>query len=290
MILVFGSINVDLLVPVPRLPAPGETVLGGDYTLAPGGKGANQALAARRAGAAVTMAGAVGRDGFAAVALELLRQDGVDLSLVREVERPTGCAAIVVGPGGENAIAVSSGANRLVAAAQVPAAMLGPQTTLLCQMEVPTGETEKMIGRARAHGAQVILNLAPASPLDPAVLEEIDVLIANEVEAASFADRPEQLARRLRHAIVVTQGAAGSTACLAAGGRLEISSARIAAVDTTGAGDTFVGVLAAGLDERLDIELALRRASAAAALSCLAFGAQAAIPDRAAIAAAEARL
>src|SRR5213595_3847019 len=102
MILVFGSINADLIVPVPRLPLPGETVLGGDYALLPGGKGANQALAARRAGVAVGMAGAVGNDAFAGLALENLRQEGVDLALVRRVERPTGCALIIVGQGGEN--------------------------------------------------------------------------------------------------------------------------------------------------------------------------------------------
>src|SRR5580765_7226870 len=112
VILVFGSINIDVLVPVPCLPLPGETVLGGDYALLPGGKGANQALAARRAGASVTMAGAVGNDGFAALALENLRRDGVDLALVRRVDRPNGCAAIIVGANGENLIAVAPGANR----------------------------------------------------------------------------------------------------------------------------------------------------------------------------------
>src|SRR5215813_7983048 len=104
MIVIFGSINVDLIVPVPHLPQPGETVLGGDYALLPGGKGANQALAARRAGAEVAMAGAVGEDGFAEAALELLRRDGVHLELVRRLPRPTGCAAIIVGDGGENLI------------------------------------------------------------------------------------------------------------------------------------------------------------------------------------------
>src|SRR5437763_8428660 len=141
MILVFGSINIDLLLPVPRLPAPGETVLGGDYALAPGGKGANQALAARRAGAEVAMAGAVGDDGFAAAALELLQRDGVDLALVRRAGRPTGCAAIMVGADGENLIAVAPGANHAARAADVPDAALGPDTMLVCQMEVPAAET-----------------------------------------------------------------------------------------------------------------------------------------------------
>ena len=132
MILVFGSINVDVTVPVPHLPRPGETVLGGDYALLPGGKGANQALAARRAGGEVALAGAVGRDGFADVALDLLRRDGVGLDLVRVVERPTGCAQIMVGEGGENLIAVASGANGAVAAGQVPDDRFGPGVTLVC--------------------------------------------------------------------------------------------------------------------------------------------------------------
>src|SRR4051794_18719580 len=137
MILVFGSINIDVLVPVPHLPVSGETVLGADYRLLPGGKGANQALAARRAGAAVLLAGAVGEDGFAALALANLRADGVDLDLVRQAGRPTGCAAIMVGEAGENLIAVAPGANADAAAADVPEAVLGPGTTLVCQMEVP---------------------------------------------------------------------------------------------------------------------------------------------------------
>src|SRR5271168_3783845 len=133
MILVFGSINVDLIVPVPNLPRPGETVLGRDYTLLPGGKGANQALAACRAGAAVKMAGAVGNDSFAERALAALDSAGVDLSLVRRVDRPTGVAAIMVGAGGENLIAVAPGANRAVAAASVPASLFGRETILVCQ-------------------------------------------------------------------------------------------------------------------------------------------------------------
>ncbi|MGH7092836.1 MAG: PfkB family carbohydrate kinase, partial [Stellaceae bacterium] len=178
MILVFGSINVDLMVPVERLPGPGETVLGGDYALTPGGKGANQALAARRGGATVAMAGAVGRDAFAAIGLDLLRRAGVDLSLVRETARPTGCAAITVGRGGENQIAVASGANGAVTAAQVPDHLLGPDTILVCQMEVPAAETAALVHRARRRDARILLNLAPAMPLDPSALGDIDLLIA----------------------------------------------------------------------------------------------------------------
>src|SRR5436305_1801236 len=170
MILVFGSINIDLMVPVPELPHPGETVLGGDYQLLPGGKGANQALAACRAGASVTMAGAVGNDGFAAAALELLRRDGVDLGLVRRVERPTGCAAIMVGESGENLIAVAPGANTEAVASAVPDEVLGSGTIVLCQMEVPVAETAALTRRAAARGARIVLNLAPALAIDPGLL------------------------------------------------------------------------------------------------------------------------
>jgi ribokinase len=290
MILVFGSTNIDLLVPVPALPRPGETVLGGDYRLLPGGKGANQALAARRAGAMVRMAGAVGKDAFADAALDLLRRDGVDFRLVRQVEQPTGLAAIMVGARGENLIAVASGANAEATAEIVPDDMLGPETIVLCQMEVPPAANAALIHRAARRGARAILNLAPARPIEPSLLGDVDMLVANETEAATLGDDPAAVARRLRQALVVTRGAAGARAFLADGGRLDIPALAIEAIDTTGAGDTFVGVLTAGLDQGLALEPALRRASAAAGLACLSQGAQTAMPDKAAIDAAVTRL
>ena len=289
MIVVFGSINVDVLVPVPRLPVPGETVLGGDYRVASGGKGANQALAPRRAGAEVFMIGAVGDDAFAAVGLDLLRRDGVDLSLVATVDRPTGCATITVDPGGENQIAVASGANLLARAAQVPDHLLGPETVLVLQREVFGAENAALVGRARARGARIVLSLAPAGPIDPARLEDIDLLIANHGEAVTLGE-PQSIARRLRQALVVTRGAEGAVAFLVDGRVVTVPALPVEPVDTTGAGDTFAGVLAAGLDAGLTLELALRQASAAAALACLALGAQEAMPSRAAIDAAVARL
>ena len=282
MIVVFGSINVDVLVPVPHLPARGETVLGGDYRVAPGGKGANQALAARRAGANVFMAGAVGDDSFAAIGLDLLRRDGVDLSLVATVDRPTGCATITVDAAGENQIAVASGANLRARAGQVPDRLLGPETVLVLQREVPGEENAALIARARARGARIVMSFAPAGPVAPARLDDLDLLIANEGEAAALGE-PQTVARRLRQALVVTRGAEGATAFLTDGGVLTVAALAVEPVDTTGAGDTFAGVLAAGLDAGLALEPALRRASVAAALSCLALGAQEAMPSRAAI-------
>jgi len=289
MIVVFGSINVDVLVPVPHLPAPGETVLGADYRIAPGGKGANQALAARRAGAAVTMAGAVGDDAFATLALDRLRRDRVDLSLIETVDRPTGCATITVDPSGENQIAVASGANLLASAAQVPDRLLRADSVLVLQREVPVNENATLIRRARGRGARILLNLAPAGSIDPARIEHIDILIANASEAAGLG-QPEAVARCLRQALVVTRGAEGATAYLADGSDITVPPLSVEPVDTTGAGDTFVGVLAAGLDGGLALEPALRRASAAAALACLALGAQEAMPGHRAIETAAGRL
>jgi ribokinase len=290
MILTFGSINADFIVRVPKLPQPGETVLGGSYELLPGGKGANQALAARRAGAEVTFAGAVGRDSFAAIALDPLHGEGIDTRLVRDIELPTGCALIMVSAGGENIIAVAPGANMGVRCDWVPEDLLDASTTLVAQLEVPPRETQALISRVRRHRGRCLLNLAPALPIDLALLPEIDLLVANEIEAATLSSNPTGIARRLRQGFVVTRGAVGASAFLADGSRLDLPALAIDPVDTTGAGDTFVGVLAAGLDLGASLPAALRRASAAAGLACLARGAQTAMPRAAAIDAAMAGL
>jgi ribokinase len=300
MLLVFGSINVDLVFRVAALPAPGETVLGDTYGTAPGGKGANQAVAAARAGAAVRMIGRVGRDGFAEVALAALRAAGVDTGGIAGDAAPTGCAAIGVDDHGENQIMVAAGANAHVAAAQVDDALLGPQTTLVLQMEVPVAETAALIGRARRRGARVVLNLAPALPLPKEALRAVDVLVVNAGEAHGLAGRlglpPAEgaalaaaLARALGVTVVLTLGKDGA---LAAGGdgTWQVGALPVTPVDTTGAGDAFVGVLAASLDAGLGVDAALHRASAAAGLACLAPGAQTGLPDRQAIEDALAKL
>jgi ribokinase len=196
----------------------------------------------------------------------------------------------MVGATGENLIAVASGANAAAVAADVPDDLLGRGTILICQMEVPATETAALIRRAAGRGATTVLNLAPAAPIDPDLFGAIDLLVANAGEAAILGDDPARVARRLRRALVVTHGAAGATAFLADGSRLEMPALAIEPVDTTGAGDTFVGVLAAGLDQGITLPVTLRRASAAAGLACLARGAQTAMPDAAAIDAAVARL
>lgn len=290
MILVFGSINIDLVIPVPRLPRAGETQLGSDYALLPGGKGANQALAARRAGSEVALVGAVGRDFFAEKALALLRREKVDLRHLREVDAPTGLATIAVAPSGENVIAVASGANALLRSEDTPNELLREETILLAQMEVPFAESARLIARARERGARVLLNLAPALPIEEALLGAIDLLVANEGEASSLGPDPAAVARRLRQGLVVTRGERGALAFLAGGGRIEVPALAVEPVDTTNCGDVFVGVLAAALDAGLALASALRRASAAAGLAALLRGAQDAAPDAVRIAQAEARL
>ena len=206
MVVVFGSINLDLIFPLAALPAAGETVLAPDIRMEPGGKGANQALAAARDGARVVLVGAVGCDSLAASALALLRTEGVDLSRVSVTARTTGCAAIFVDRQGRNVIGVGSGANLAVRAGQVEDPLLTPDTTLVLQMEVAGEETAALIRRARARGVRILLNLAPAAPIETNTLRMVDLLCLNEVEAAWLAGTlgcpPE--AEGLRAALGVT--------------------------------------------------------------------------------------
>jgi ribokinase len=284
VILVFGSVNLDLIVPVPVLPGPGETVLGEALRLEPGGKGANQAVAAARDGATVAFAGAVGEDDFAAQAFALLRSSGVDLARLATVRGATGAAVICVDPAGRNQIAVAPGANRFARATQIADADLCPGTTLLLQMEVDPGETAALIARARARGTRIVLSLAPPLLLPRPSLAAVDILLVNAGEAEALASAlgvaadPEALRAALGGPdVVVTRGEAGSVAATGAG-LLHQPAFRIEAVDTTAAGDTFAGVLAASLDRGEELPAALRRAAAAAALACTRRGAQASIP------------
>ncbi len=189
MIVVFGSINIDLVTRAERIPGPGETVLGSDYVAIPGGKGANQALAARRAGARVALVGAYGQDGFAEPALALLKADGVELSHSRAAPKPTGAAFIVVDPPGENAIVVASGAKASAEASQLQAFPFGPGDRLLLQREVPIPEVEAAAAFARARGARAMLNAAPAGALSPKLAEALDFLCVNEHVRPSSAPR-----------------------------------------------------------------------------------------------------
>ncbi|MBO1080834.1 PfkB family carbohydrate kinase [Roseomonas haemaphysalidis] len=285
-VLVFGSANADLVFSTPTLPAPGHTVLGDSWQASPGGKGANQATAAARAGAMTSFAGAVGTDALAEVALSGMLAAGVELSRLARTGMATGAAAICVDAGGANQIAVASGANAVVAAAQVEDAALTPDTVLLLQMEVPVAEMALLVDRARARGARIILNLAPPAPVPEAMLRQLDLLIANEHEADWLAGRlgvpPDagSLRAALSIDVVVTRGEQGAE--VATGDGLHHQPAfRTRAVDTTGAGDCWCGTLAAALDGGATLAEAMRRASAAAAIAVGRPGAAAAMPTAA---------
>ena len=292
MIVVFGSFNIDVVMSLERLPGPGETVLGGDYMLVPGGKGANQACAAARAAkgsaATVAMIGKIGADDWGDFALARLSEAGVDLDAVARGRSPTGCALICVDAAGENAISVASGANLETEAAQVPERMLGPGHWLVLQMEVPPEENWRLVERARRRDCKVLLNVAPAASVPEDVLEAVDVLVFNEVEgrmlaecAGLAADDPLDIARRLRdsHGVtaVATLGPAGAAA-FAPGESWRVAALPVAPVDTTGAGDAFVGNLVVALEAEATLPEALRRASVAAGICCETRGTQTSFP------------
>lgn len=287
MIIVFGSINLDLIFALPKIPLAGETVLGASTLIEPGGKGANQAVAAARDGAIALMAGAVGGDALGADALRLLRQAGVNLDRVAQVEGSTGCATIAVDPSGANAIAVGSGANLAAVASQVEPAILGPQATIVLQMEVAPKQTALLIERARAAGARIILNLAPAAALAESSLRMVDVLVVNETEGLWLAEHlacsasAAALHERLGGvAVVLTRGGNGADVATAETTWHEPAHP-VVAIDTTAAGDCFVGVLAHRLDEGVALPDAITWASAAAALCCTRRGSQGSLPTAA---------
>lgn len=291
MIVAFGSINLDLIFQLDRLPVPGQTVLGPSMRMEPGGKGANQAVAAARDGAVVVFAGAVGRDPLAGPALALIAEAGIELSRVARVETATGCASICVDRDGRKLIAVGSGANRAACAAQIENALLSPTTTVLLQMETDPAETASLIHRARIGGARIVLNLAPFVPLDLAALRAVDVLVVNEDEAAELAELlgvpagAAALHGALGVAVVRTLGGAGLDAC-SDGAVYRLPASAVEVVDTTAAGDCFTGVLAAALDRGASLAAALGRATVAAGLCCTRAGTQGSLPYRADIDAA----
>lgn len=290
MIVVFGSINVDFVTRVSVIPKPGETVLGPGYDVIPGGKGANQALAARRAGASVALVGAVGHDPFATIGLGLLDHDGVDLSRVARVDAPTGAAFITVDAKGENAITVASGANAAANAHSLEQIAFSEKDILLMQREVPEQEQIAAAKRAKRDGARVILNVAPSGAIAADLAALVDVLIMNEHEAADVAtglglapDTAEGHARAIAQTCklttIVTLGADGAIGWTD-GVRRHIPAFPITVVDTTAAGDAFCGAFAAALDQGFGFTSALARGVAAGSLACTKAGAQPSLPFR----------
>ena len=286
-IVVLGSLNLDLVVTVPHLPHPGETVLGDGLASYPGGKGANQAVAAARLGGQVAMIGRVGNDSFGAGLIENLDRNGVDSSGVdRDPAAPTGAALIYVEAGGQNMIAVAPGANGTVGPmdAQRAVSRLVAGDVLVLQLEIPITVIEHAAVVARRAGAFVLLNAAPAQRLEPGLLSQLDALVVNEREAGVLVDQetsPEAAASALRargaRTAIVTLGPAGSVFCDDTGVH-RVEPFPVKSIDATGAGDAFMGALAVGIARRLETEAAVRFGNAAGAAATSSVGAQAALP------------
>ncbi|MFD7873403.1 ribokinase [Streptomyces sp. NPDC059766] len=285
-IVVLGSTNMDLVAYVEKAPQRGETVTGREFRTIPGGKGANQAIAAARAGAGVAMIGAVGNDSFGTRLRSTLEDSGVDTGLLRTAEGPSGTAHIVVDDEGGNAIVVVPGANGTVDRL-TPADdhLLASADTLLLQLEIPLRAVVAGARAARAHGVRTVLTPAPAQPLPPDLLAAVDLLVPNEHEAAALTGRtdPREAALALLDQVpevVVTLGATGSLYAARGAEPLTVPAPRVTAVDSTGAGDTFVGALAVALGEGRPVREALAWAATAAALSVQREGASASMPYR----------
>lgn len=298
MIVVFGSINVDLLFAVERLPNPGETVLCPGFETAAGGKGLNQAVAASKAQApgapTVAMIGCLGEDGFADVALSALKTASVSTEHIVTRKEPTGCAAILVDANGENQITVASGANHSVRADQVPDSLLGTETLVLMQMEIPPAQNWSLMARIKRAGGRALLNFAPATDADISQLSNLDVLILNEIEAAMLAgqaglatETPVNSGRALAGHFgidcVISLGREGAAAFAGSGQAWRIGTLAIEPVDTVGAGDSFTGAFAVAIDQGKSLPDALHRASVGGALACLSRGAAPSMPTADAI-------
>jgi len=290
---VIGSLNMDLRVQTPRLPAPGETLLGTGFSTDSGGKGANQAVAAARMGAAVAMLGRVGRDAHGAALTQALRADRIDTSAVGEdTGAPTGTAIIVLMPDGENSIIVIPGANGAIRPEHIEAARhrIASSALLICQLEIPVDAVSAAIRIAAENGTPVLLNPAPACPLERDLLSSVDFLVPNEIEAAQMSgievtdvDSAVAAAEKFHDMgtrnVVITMGSRG--AMISHAGRVRHWNAHnVKVVDTTAAGDSFIGAFAASLMEGRSLEEAVEVAIFASAITVTRHGAQSSLPIR----------
>ncbi|MFF0341791.1 ribokinase [Kribbella sp. NPDC004875] len=281
-VVVVGSANVDLVLPVQRIPRPGETVLAGPMTRGPGGKGANQAVASARAGARTAMVVALGADDGGALLRAALEDSGVDLSLATTSDAPTGTAIITVEESGENSIVVAPGANGELNLSAAAAAAIGDARIVLSQLEIPFPTVQA----AAAASAYFILNAAPAAELSDALLAGVDLLVVNESEAEAIAGPDRSALLKKVPAAIVTLGGDGAVILTRDSGEIAVPGVRVDVVDTTAAGDTFCGVLAAALASASandsitagDLTNAVRRANVAASLSVQFSGAIPSVP------------
>jgi ribokinase len=293
-LVVVGSLNMDLVVRTPHLPRPGETILGREFMRAPGGKGANQTVAAAKLGATVHMVGRVGGDDFGRALRDNLRAAGADDTCVStENSAATGIAIIEVEDSGQNTIIVAPGANAHVTRDDVDEArsIVASSQAVIAQLEIPLDTVGYALNMAHAAKVLTILNPAPAQPLSTELLSVVDLLVPNETEAAQLTGvevkdeaGAEQAARQLQErgarAVVITLGERGALALNAQGAR-RVPAFRVKAIDTTAAGDAFVGALATAYAAHRDLDAALREASAAGALAATRLGAQPSMPTRA---------
>jgi len=292
-IVVVGSTNVDMVVQAQRIPRPGETVLGGEFTLTDGGKGANQAVAAARLGADVTFIARVGNDAFGERALRQFAGEGIRTEhLIRDPEAAHGVALILVDAGGENAIAVAPGANARLSPDDVQRAeaAVAACDLVLLQLEVPLPAVERAISLAKKHGKRVVLNPAPYTALPDSMLSQVDLLTPNETEAemllgggeaglSGVAGTAEELIRRGVGTVILTLGKEG-VFVVTPDEQFHVAGRKVEVVDTTAAGDAFSGALAVAVAEGQPFRQAVRFAIAASALSVTRLGAQASLPTR----------
>jgi ribokinase len=291
-ILVVGSLNADLVVRAPRFPQPGETIRGGDLQIIPGGKGANQAVAAARQGTSVSMLGRVGNDSFGPELINNLKQNHVETSYVQiDSQSATGTALIVVDPNGQNSIVLSPGGNGQVSDADVANVSFSDYKLLLLQLEIPIEAVTSAARRAKKSGLRVLLNPAPARALSAELISLPDFILPNETELSLLANQPVQDIASAEKAArtLLERGAQNVIVTLGANGTLMVSNKQVThvnayqveVVDTTAAGDAFIGGFASALLQNKSLEEAVRYGCACGALATTKFGAQPSLPMKA---------
>jgi len=288
-ILVIGSLNADLVVRAPHFPEPGETISGNDLQIIPGGKGANQAVAAARQSVSVAMCGSVGTDGFSSFLLNSLKSDSVDVTNVRTADSATGTAIIVVDAGGQNSIVLSAGANGKVNPRDIDALKIDARVLLL-QLEIPLETVIHAAGWGRQKNMIVILNPAPARPLPDELISNVDYILPNETELGLLSGMPVKdlasaeeaaglLLRRGAKNVIVTLGEKGAL-FVSPDRSIHVKPFKVEVLDTTAAGDAFIGGFASAILRGVEIAEAVKYANACGALAATKFGAQPSLPTR----------